>query len=343
MNSKQRVQAALEGRPVDRPPVTALYNFLVYADHFTELTGEPASQLQVWRHAPAVEHMRLYQRMVEAAPFELLQPLSWHSKVIPAEIPDSAPNETQIVHTKADIAEQVRIPKVTPGANDYINAAVAEFGRDNFLITGGVIGTVYSCSRYVGMTRLFELMMDDPGLIDALCERILEQNLAEIHRVATAGGDAIYIDDATATCDMISVECYERFSLPYMKAMVSEIHRLKHKAILIYFGGIADRLEQIASIGADGLSCETSMKGFVNDLGHIARQIGDRVTLFGNLDPVAVVQDASDVELECAIRQQIEAAKPARGFITCTGSPITPATSAARMRKFVELGRSQRY
>jgi hypothetical protein len=35
--------------------------------------------------------------------------------------------------------------------------------------------------------------------------------------------------------------------------MVKEIHHLGHKAILIYFGGIADRLEQIASIGADAL------------------------------------------------------------------------------------------
>jgi hypothetical protein len=39
MTSKQRVHAALEGRPVDRPPVTALYNMLYYQDHFPELTG----------------------------------------------------------------------------------------------------------------------------------------------------------------------------------------------------------------------------------------------------------------------------------------------------------------
>ena len=95
-----------------------------------------------------------------------------------------------------------------------------------------------------------------------------------IRRFAAAGGDAIYIDDATATSDMISPAMYERFSLPYMKAMVDEIHRLKHKAILIYFGGIMDRLELIAATGADGLLPEASMKGFVNDTAEIARQIG---------------------------------------------------------------------
>ena len=81
-----------------------------------------------------------------------------------------------------------------------------------------------------------------------------------------AGGDAIYIDDATATNDMISVADYERYSLPYMQAMVDEIHRLNHKAIVIYFGGISDRLEQIAATGADCLLMEASMKGFRNEI-----------------------------------------------------------------------------
>jgi uroporphyrinogen-III decarboxylase len=124
-----------------------------------------------------------------------------------------------------------------------------------------------------------------------------------------------------------------------MKAMVDEIHRHGHKAIIIYFGGIADRLDQLASIGADGLSMETSMKGYVNDIDGIARAIGRRVTLFGNVDPVGCLQDAGDDELEAELRRQAEAGRRARGFVMCTGSPITPDTPIARVRRFLELGR----
>jgi uroporphyrinogen decarboxylase len=124
-----------------------------------------------------------------------------------------------------------------------------------------------------------------------------------------------------------------------MKEMVREIHSLGQKAIIIYFGGIADRLEPIASIGADGLQMETSMKNYVNDIGETVRKIGRRVTMFGNLDPVRVLQDGTDEELEAEMRRQTAAGRQGRGFIMCTGSPITPATPLARVRRFIELGR----
>jgi len=186
----------------------------------------------------------------------------------------------------------------------------------------------------------YALLVEQPDLIDYLCHKILEKNIETIRCWAASGGDAIYIDDAMTTCDMISVKHYERFSLPYMKEMVGEIHSLGQKAIIIYFGGIADRLDQIASIGADGLQMETSMKNYVNDIGETVRKIGCRMTMFGNVDPVNVLQKGSDEELEAEMKRQIVAGRRGRGFITCTGSPITPSTPLARVRSFLELGRT---
>jgi len=219
---------------------------------------------------------------------------------------------------------------------------VQAFGQDHFILTGGVVGTLFSSSLYLGMTNLYALLVEQPDLVDYLSARILEQNTEVIRWFAALGGDAIYIDDATATSDMISVAHYERFCLPYMRQMVDEIHRLGKQAIIIYFGGIADRLDQIASLGADGLSMEASMKGYVNDLGEIAGRLGDRVTLFGNLDPVGVLQSGSDLALEAEVRRQMAAGRQARGFIMCTGSPITPNTPLSRVRRFLGLAREYR-
>jgi uroporphyrinogen decarboxylase len=186
------------------------------------------------------------------------------------------------------------------------------------------------------------MLRSDPEFMDYICARITEQNVEHIRALAAQGGDGIYIDDATATSDMISAKHYERFSLPYMKAMVDEIHRLGHKAIIIYFGGIADRLEQLASVGADGLSMETTMKGYVNDIDEIARAIGSRMTLFGNIDPLGILQDATDTELESEMRRQADAGRQGRAFIMSTGSPITPDTPLSRVQRFLELGRQIR-
>lgn len=376
MTNKQRIHAALEGRPVDRCPVTSLYNFLYQDDHFSEFTGLPAWRRHEWLAMSPAQHVEVFSRMHEAAPFELLQPhgapsRAWRERqeFVPKDghafrhdrhsdewvrldvatgsghATDYHANEEQNLFTRADVDARVTVTpaaqQLADGANDYLDAIVARFGRDEFILSGGVIGTLYSCHGYVGLTNLYSLLAEQPEFIDHLSEKILAQNLEGIRRLAAAGGDAIYIDDATATSDMISVGMYERFSLPYMRAMVDEIHRLGHKAIVIYFGGIMDRLEQIAATGADGLLPEASMKGFVNDTAEIARRIGDRVTLFSNIDPVKVLQNGCDEELEAEIRRQVAAGRRARGFILSTASPITPSTPLSRVQRFLELGRQQ--
>jgi uroporphyrinogen-III decarboxylase len=158
--------------------------------------------------------------------------------------------------------------------------------------------------------------------------------------LAAAGGDAIYIDDAMSTCDMISPAMFERFSLPYVTEMVREIHRLGHKAILIYFGGVMDRLEQIASTEADALCMECSMKNYTNDIGEVAERVGSRMTLFSNIDPVAVLQDGTDEQLAAEVCRQAAAGRAARGLVISTASPITPSTPLSRVRRFIELGQN---
>lgn len=372
MTSKQRVHAALEGRPVDRCPVTASYSQLYFQDHVAAITGGPWWEVHRWYASPVDRHVAVYRRLLEATPFELLQPCAGPGGD-PADIEfverpdgpyryekragrwtrlerhasgfafDYRANGTRHVYTRDDIDRRLPAPGPdrAPGPDEcpYLRAAVREFGRDHFVITGGVIGTLYSCGLHVGQTNVFAMLLDEPDLVQALCERITACNIAEIRRMAAFGGDAIYIDDATATSDMISRAMYERFSLPYMKAMVEEIHRLNHKAIVIYFGGVMDRLEFIAATGADALNMECSMKGFVNDLGEAARRIGERMALYTNIDPVGVLQNGTDADLEAEIRRQVEAGRAARGLIISTASPITPSTPLARVQRFLELGR----
>jgi uroporphyrinogen-III decarboxylase len=375
VNSKERVHATLGGRPVDRFPVTAIYHQLVYDDHFAELTGEPAWQRAAWHHAEPDGFLRLYKRMVAAAPFELMQPISrapsrelreriefverdgqpfrhdrqtdeWQP-VADTSVGEHAhvyhANEEPRVRCAKDIPEQVHVgdpdAEIAAGANDYLDAAIAEFGADQFILSGGVTAPFYKCSHYLGLTNLYAAMLETPELVDTLIDRLLEQDLAEIRRLAAAGGDGIFLDDATATSDMISVRHYERFCLPHTRRLIDEIHALGHKAIVIYFGGIADRLEPIASLGADGLVMECSMKGYVNDIDATVESIGDRITLFSNIDPVGVIQSGTPDVLRSEIARQCAAGRKGRGFVVSPSSPITPATRLERIQQFLALAK----
>jgi len=372
MTSKQRTVAVLKGRAVDRMPVAALYDFLYHLDHFAELTGRPQWQMHRWLHDDPEDHVATAGEILGKVPFDAYQPQYCPTRQVRentefferngrvfrryggqvhevaaaaagGHATDYHANETQYVFDESDADERiVATPaerQIAAGLNDYLEATVAALGGEQFIISGGVVGTLYSCGQYVGQTNALAMLIERPHLIDYVCKKIVEQNVETIRRLAAAGGDAIYIDDATATCDMISVAHYERFSLPYMQQMVREIHCLGHQAILIYFGGVADRLEQIAAIGADAVSVETSMKGYVNDIGAIAETIGGRVSLFANIDPVGVLQDGSDEDLAAEIGRQVAAGRKARGFVISPASPITPATPLARVQRFIELSR----
>jgi hypothetical protein len=376
MNSKQRCRAALMGLPTDRPPVTVLYNMLYYEDHFSELTGLPPHELVRWLNSDPDEYFRIFKIMHAQAPFEMLQPHMAPSRSerlasefiyqdgrlvrrnrsngviedllsVSGHAKNYAANQAQMIFSHRDIPHVIEVPnpqkQIAAGLNDYLEKFVTEMGSDHYIVSGGVVGTIYSCGWYLGQQNSLAMLLDQPDLVTAVCQRITEQNISTIQQLASAGGDAIYIDDATATSDMISLKHYERFSLPYMTLLVNEIHRLGHQAILIYFGGVMDRLEAIASTGADGLLMETRMKGYTNDISEAVRRVGKSITLFANIDPLGILQEASEAGLEAEIRRQFTAGRSGRGFVISTASPITPATPLSRVQKFLDLGKTLSY
>jgi len=186
--------------------------------------------------------------------------------------------------------------------------------------------------------EFYAMLHDEPKLVKYISELVLEQNIEYIRAVGKSGSDAMFIDDATATSDMISVRMYEEFSLPYMIEQVKEIKRQGMKAFVIYFGGISDRVEQIASTGADVLMMETSMKGYVNDYTSIARRLGGQICLAGNLDPYGDIELLSDEGLEARMTVMAKAGREYGRYFTCTGSPLTPKTPLKRIQKYIDIG-----
>ena len=376
MTPKQRVHAAMAGEAVDRYPVGVTYGDLYWMDHLSELTGAPPWANRTLWYRGAREHLELFREIVAKAPFDVQIPMlrvapraerdrqefvtrdgrpfrhdtltnEWQLLDEPSRsgyAQDGAAPQEQTVFDIKDIDEQIT---VTPAAElaregelDAVEAVVREFGDEVAIVGGGATGVFWTCVVYVGQLRLLSMLIDQPKLIDALCERIVQVDIEGIRRLAETGADIVRLDDAMATGEMISVAHYERFSLPYMKAMVDEVHRLGMKAVAIYFGSVMDRLEQIASLGADALQLECSMKGYINNIDTIAETIGDRVTLFSNIDPVWCLEKGSDAELEAEIRRQVAAGRKARGFILAPASPITLDTPLPRVQKFIHLCRT---
>ena len=247
----------------------------------------------------------------------------------------------RVVFSEKDAVEKIPIKTaneiLAEGSMDYVAAYVRAYGQTRY-VAGNLVNAFYNSSWSVGLKNRFYLVHDEPELLHTVIERHHQRNIENARAMKAVGTDMIFIDDATATKDMISVNMYREFSLPYLKRLVAEIQSLGMKAVLIYFGGIADRVEDIASAGADGLMMETSMKNFVNDLDSIAAQVNDRMLMFGNLNPLGDIEMKSDGELEAVMAAQIAVGRKYGRFVVSAGSPLTPRTTLARMQKYIDLG-----
>ena len=371
MTSKECMLAALSGKIPPRFPVVTPYSYLMQCDHWTELTGKPSWTYYQWLHATPEEHLEGYRILASKLPFDWLEPVWAPSRAerdvvtfeerdgkhfqintrtgtaweLNEDLPHRAgtANQERRIFDKRDVNELIKVTpaerSISSGHGDYVTAAVETFGKEKFILNGGVTGTFWNCTWYLGMTNLFAAIREEANLVDYLSQKLLEQIIEQIRALAVRGGDGIYIDDAITTNDLISVDDYERFSMPYVREMVKEAQSLGQKVILIYFGGIADRVEQILSLQPDGLLMETSMKGYVNDLESIAAQVKDRTCLFGNIDPVGVVQKSTDEQLLEEIQRQVRIGRSLGSFVISTGSPITPLTSVERTRQLIDIAR----
>jgi len=373
MNSKERMYAAIEGKKPDLCPVDSSYTQLAAVDHWEELTGLPVWKYYEWLVSQDMEWYKDVCRSVYSQlTFDVIHPIyKWERGDIEVvhrggehfyyyknedryeKLPDNIHNagsgggeqETRYIFSKQDARERLKVKKseqmISDGCNKYTGEIIKMFGDTHFILTSGVVGTFYSNVYHVGMTEFYAMLLEEPELIHYMSALILEQNIEHIRAAAAAGGDAIQIDDATATSDMISPKMYEEFSLPYIIPQVKEIQRLGKKAILIYFGGISDRVDMIKSTGADVLMMECSMKGYVNDYDDIAAKLGGGMCLAGNLDPYTDIETATEEELEFKVRNMNRKGGNYGKYFAGTGSPLTPNTSIERIKKYIDLARGK--
>jgi len=343
-------------------------------DHWEELTGLPLWKYYEWFVSQDMDwYKEVCRSMYSQLPFDIVQPIYtqprndveivhrgenhfyyFKNEDRLEKLPDNIHNagsgggeqETRYIFTKEDARKRLKVTKaekmIEYNRNVRLDEFVKMFDKTHFVMTGNVVGTFYSNAYHVGMTNLYAMLLEEPELIHYMSSMILEQNIENIRATAAAGGDAIFIDDATATSDMISPKMYEEFSLPYLMPQVKEIQNLGKKAVLIYFGGIADRVDMIKSTGADVLMMECSMKGYINDYSEIAEKLGGSMCLAGNLDPYNDIEITTDAELEMKVNEMIRRGAEYSRYFTSTGSPLTPNTSVKRIQKYINLAHNWR-
>ncbi len=332
MNSRERMLRACRGEPVDRPPVWLMRQAGRYLPEYREIRAR-TSFLDLCTDAAGAAEVSLhpYQRFgVDAIVVfsDILLPLTatqleldFDPGPVIAEPLDPARGlgalEGDVAPAMAATCEAIRrIRAETRG-----EAAIVGFA-----------GAPWTLAAYALESRLsrdtlgvIALSYRDPGLCDALLERMAEISAATLELQIEAGADVLQIFDTWA--GLLSPARFRRFAGRAL-ARVLELLPEERPPVILFARGAAHLVDELAALGPEVVSLDWRV-----DLGDAAQRIGGRVSLQGNLDPAALFQAPEAIEAQ--VRELVAQGKKARGHVLNLGHGILPQTPVEGVAAFV--------
>jgi uroporphyrinogen-III decarboxylase len=373
---RQKIAAAFSHAGTAEIPAVICYEGIFYRDHWKQITSYPwwyaretdidrqirwrqdamACVAQDWFRLPIGasredrEHIRIEVRQNSVFRCDTRTRLEerWVEPPIGGE-------HVHIPKPDTPITSWDEIDRITNITREYDARRIVEDGRkdlaDRLLAgagaelcpTASVDSPLWPCAMVWGFEGLMLMLVDNPALVKHACERfslLIERRIAE---AALLGTEVVWIEECYT--DMINVGDFRDINVPFMVRMVEAIRAAGMKSIYYYCGDPARKLDLILSVGADAIAFEEGKKNFEIDIEDIVDAVQGRCTVLGNLDATSFLPDCSEDELKMEITRQIAAGRKNKSrFIMSMGSPVTPTTSAAKVRLYCdmvhELGRT---
>ena len=223
----------------------------------------------------------------------------------------------------------------------YVTAAVRSIRRalDNRVPLIGFSGSPFTLACYMiegRGSRDFRtaktMMFRRPDLF----ERVLDVNAQAVSRYLNAqiaaGAQAVQIFDTWG--GMLADGDFQRFSLAATKKVVDQLVRTfdgERVPVIVFTKGGGEWISEIASCGCDAVGLD-----WTTNLSRARREVGDRVALQGNMDPLALFGDEATIRREA--RRVLDAFGPvgAGGHVFNLGHGINQFTPVENVQILVD-------
>ena len=316
MTSRERVLAHMAGRPVDRLPLMPITMMFAcaqigarYRDYCTDYRVMVEGQI----------------RTAEAFGFDYVNSMSDPAREAAdcgavVEYFDQQP--VALVEDRALLADKTRlaslkIPDPLGGGRMHNSlkglALYKERVGKEMIVEGWVEGPVAEGADLRGINTLMLDFFDDPAFVRDLFAFVIEMELRFAHEQLKAGADVIGVGDAAAS--LVGPDIYEEFVWPYEKKLVDGIHALGGKVRLHICGNTRRILEGMGKLGCDIVDLDS-----MAPISDARRQMGPRMILLGNLNPVAVLRNGDPAGVTAAIAEYHREAGPP--FIVGAGCEV---------------------
>ena len=185
----------------------------------------------------------------------------------------------------------------------YVMDAVAEIRRalDNAVPLIGFSGSPWTLACYMiegGASSDYRtvktMLYNRPDLLHHILTVTATAVTDYLNAQIESGAQAVMIFDSWG--GVLSHAAYREFSLNYMQSIISNLKRShggERVPCIVFTKGGGQWLEAIADIGCDAIGCD-----WTTDLGAARRQVGHRVALQGNMDPMCLFATPEKIGLE---------------------------------------------
>lgn len=209
------------------------------------------------------------------------------------------PHFRKIIQTKDDIAQLASIdPEMELRyVMNAIRLVKKEINQKIPLI--GFSGSPFTLATYMvegGASKQFnkikKMLFQEPQLLHQLLHHLAKTIVDYLSAQISAGVDVVMLFDTWG--GILATDAYQQFSLHYMTMIIRELkQRHSDIPVILFTKGSSNWLMRIADSGCDAVGLDWTI-----DIAVAKKQIGDKVTLQGNLDPAALYAKPKQLEQE---------------------------------------------
>jgi len=166
-------------------------------------------------------------------------------------------------------------------------------------------------------------LVDRPAWVHDLLEICTQVEIEFARAQIAAGADIIGLGDAIAS--LVSPAMYREYALPYEQRIFQAVHDMGAIARLHICGNTNRILPDMLESGADVIDLD-----WMVDLRKAAEIFDDRVALCGNFDPVVVMLQGTEEQVETAVHYCLE--NGGRRYFSAAGCEIPEGTPHGNLR-----------
>ena len=256
-----------------------------------------------------VEAMGMHLEFSDKKGPVLGDPVRTKSGVDRLVIPDTEDSMPFVLETIRLLRKSLQVP--------LIGFSGAPFTMATYIIEGG------SSKNFLHTKKM---MYQNPGLFNALLEKITATIIEYLSAQIKAGAQAVQLFDSWA--GILAPYDYENVIFPHVKSAIKALRKLG-VPVIYFVNDCPGILKTVKKCGADVVGVDWRV-----DMAKAAKKLGKKMSVQGNIDPLVLF--APKEHIEERVKDILFKAEPARGHIFNLGHGILPETPVENAIALVE-------